>query len=244
MASSDHPARGARFNRRQIVQAVMLLSALALGGRAVAESAKLIPAPAAETAAASSPTETIVVSGGCFWGVQGVFQHVKGVQSAVSGYAGGAADTAQYETVSSGRTGHAESVEITYDPRVVSTGQLLRVFFSVAHDPTQRDRQGPDFGTQYRSAIFTTNESQAALAKSYIEQLDRAGAFGQPIATKVGPLKGFYPAEDYHQDYLTLHPGQPYIVYNDLPKVENLKRLFPDLYSDKPKLVGAGRSPS
>ena len=208
-----------------------------------AETAKLVPAPASEPAPAAGP-ETIVVSGGCFWGVQGVFQHVKGVESAVSGYAGGAADTAQYETVSGGRTGHAESVEITYDPRVVSTGQLLRIFFSVAHDPTQRDRQGPDTGSQYRSAIFTTSADQATLAKSYIEQLDHSGAFGRPIATQVAPLKGFYPAEGYHQDYLTLHPSYPYIVYNDLPKVENLKRLFPALYTDKPKLVGEGKSPS
>ena len=162
----------------------------------------------------------------------------------MSGYAGGAADTAHYETVSTGRTGHAESVEITYDPRVVSTGQILRVFFSVAHDPTQRGGQGPDTGSQYRSAIFTTSASQMELAKSYIEQLDHSGAFSRPIATEVKPLKGFYPAEAYHQDFLALHPSYPYIVYNDLPKVENLKRLFPSLYSDKPKLVGDAKSPS
>lgn len=238
------PPRAARFNRRQIAQWALILSVLAFGGPAIAETAKPIPAPAADANADSGPTQTLVVSGGCFWGVQGVFQHVKGVQSAVSGYAGGAADTAQYETVSSGNTGHAESVEITYDPRVVSTGQLLRIFFSVAHDPTQRGGQGPDEGSQYRSAIFTTNDSQMTLAKSYIEQLDHAHVFGAPITTEVKPLNGFYPAEGYHQNYLTLHPGNPYIVYNDLPKVGNLKRFFPDLYSDKPRLVGETKSPS
>ncbi len=223
---------------------VVLLAAFPLGRPAVAEAANLIPAPAADPTAGDSGPQTLVLSGGCFWGVQGVFQHVKGVQSAVSGYAGGAADTAQYETVSSGRTGHAESVEITYDPRVVSAGQLLRVFFSVAHDPTQRDRQGWDVGSQYRSAIFTTSAGQMALAKSYIEELNRSGAFGSAIATKVEPLKGFYPAEGYHQNYLTLHPDNPYIANNDLPKVENLKRQFPSLYNDQPKLVGEAKNPS
>ncbi len=227
---------------RLIAMGALVALAVAFAGRAGAETAKLVPPPAQDPA--ETGMQTLVVSGGCFWGVQGVFQHVKGVESAVSGYAGGAADTAQYETVSSGRTGHAESVEITYDPRVVSTGQLLRIFFSVAHDPTQQGGQGPDTGTQYRSAIFTTSESQMALAKSYIEQLDHSGAFSQPIATEVRPLKGFYPAEGYHQNYLTLHPGNPYIVYNDLPKVENLKRLFPSLYSDKPRLVGDAKNPS
>jgi peptide-methionine (S)-S-oxide reductase len=239
MTASDNPARA-----RLCLFAKGTLIALALGfaGSASAETAKLVPPPAQDPASAG--TQTLVVSGGCFWGVQGVFEHVKGVESAVSGYAGGAADTAQYETVSSGRTGHAESVEITYDPRVVSTGQLLRIFFSVAHDPTQRGGQGPDTGTQYRSAIFTTSDDQMALAKSYIEQLDHSGAFSRPIATEVKPLKGFYPAEAYHQDFLALHPSYPYIVYNDMPKVENLKRLFPSLYSDKPRLVGDAKSPS
>ncbi|MGO9674790.1 MAG: peptide-methionine (S)-S-oxide reductase MsrA [Methylocella sp.] len=227
---------------RKCCQGAIVALALGFGGPVAAESAKLVPAPAQDPA--ETGTQTLVVSGGCFWGVQGVFQHVKGVESAVSGYAGGAADAAQYETVSSGRTGHAESVEITYDPHVVSAGQLLRIFFSVAHDPTQRDRQGPDTGTQYRSAIFTTSKSQMALAKSYIEQLDHSGAFSRPIATEVRPLKGFYPAEAHHQDFLALHPDQPYIVYNDLPKVENLKRLFPNLYSDKPRLVGDAKNPS
>jgi peptide-methionine (S)-S-oxide reductase len=239
MTASDNSAP-ARL--RLFAMGALIALALTFAGYAGAETAKLVPAPAQEPA--ETGMQTLVVSGGCFWGVQGVFQHVKGVESAVSGYAGGAANTAQYETVSSGRTGHAESVEITYDPRVVSTGQLLRIFFSVAHDPTQQGGQGPDTGTQYRSVIFTTSESQMALAKSYIEQLDHSGAFGRPIATEVKPLKGFYPAEGYHQNYLTLHPGNPYIAYNDLPKVESLKRLFPSLYSDKPRLVGDAKNPS
>lgn len=244
MSASDHTGRRPGSSRTLARCALFLTFSMLIGGGALAETAKLIPAPAMEAPAESGATQTLVLAGGCFWGVQGVFQHVKGVQSAVSGYAGGAADTAQYETVSTGRTGHAESVEITYDPRVVSTGQLLRVFFSVAHDPTERDRQGPDAGTQYRSAIFTTSASQMALVKSYIAQLDQAGAFDQPIATKVAPLDGFYPAESYHQDYLTLHPGNPYIAYNDKPKVDNLKRLFPSLYNEKPKLVGEAKNPS
>ena len=187
-------------------------------------------------------TETAVLAGGCFWGVQGVFQHVKGVTSAVSGYAGGSASTANYSAVSSGSTGHAEAVEITYDPSVISAGKLLQVFFSVAHDPTQLDRQGPDHGMQYRSEIFTSGADQAKLAKDYVAQLDGAKVYGGKIVTKIEPLQAFYPAEAYHQDYLTLHPRQPYIVFNDLPKIENLKRLFPDLYRAEPKLVTANRS--
>jgi len=240
MTTSDRSPPGTRL--RQIAQGALVALALGFAGPAGAESAKLLPAPAQDPAA--DGPQTLVVSGGCFWGVQGVFQHVKGVESAVSGYAGGAADTAHYETVSTGRTGHAESVQITYDPRIVTTGQILRVFFSVAHDPTQQGGQGPDTGSQYRSAIFTTSASQMELAKSYIEQLDHSGAFSRPIATEVKPLKGFYPAEAYHQDFLALHPSYPYIVYNDLPKVENLRRLFPSLYSDKPRLVGDAKSPS
>jgi peptide-methionine (S)-S-oxide reductase len=234
---------GARFGRRLFVAALFLLPAWTLTRSTAAEATKLVPAPASDpTAASSSGMQTIVVSGGCFWGVQGVFQHVKGVESAVSGYAGGEPATANYEAVSTGRTGHAESVKITYDPHVVSAGQLLRVFFSVAHDPTQRDRQGPDTGAQYRSAIFASNDSQMALAKDYIEQMNRAGTFSRPIATTVQPLSGFYPAEAYHQDFLATHPNYPYIVINDQPKVANLKRLFPNLYRDKPKLVAEGKS--
>lgn len=244
--SGNASARPARL--RHIATGGLLLFALGFGFSAAADSgAKLVPPPTEDSAAnpaADAAPQKLVVAGGCFWGVQGVFQHIKGVQSAVSGYAGGAAAAASYETVSGGRTGHAESVEITYDPRVVSTGELLRVFFSVAHDPTQRGGQGPDTGPQYRSAIFTTSASQMKLAKSYIEQIDRAGTLSRPITTTVEPLQGFYPAEAYHQDYLTLHPRQPYIVFNDLPKVESLKTLFPGLYTDRPALVGDGKSRS
>ena len=199
---------------------------------------QLVPAPAVdEPAASATASETAVLSGGCFWGVQGVFQHVKGVSRAVSGYAGGVAETAQYETVSTGNTGHAESVQITYDPQQISYGQLLQVFFSVAHDPTQLNRQGPDSGSQYRSAIFPANAIQQRVADSYIAQLDKAGVFGRPIVTKTDPLKGFYPAEDYHQDFLALNPAYPYIAINDLPKVRNLKKLFPQRYREQPVLV-------
>ncbi len=241
--ASRRPARTV-FDRRQFACGLIILSALTLAGAAAgAESATVIP-PAAAEPPTSGARQTLVVSGGCFWGVQAVFQHVKGVESAIAGYAGGAQATANYETVSTGQTGHAESVKITFDPRVVSAGALLRIFFSVVHDPTQRDRQGPDFGTQYRSAIFYGDESQMTLAKNYIAQLGRAGAFKQPIATRVDALKGFYPAEDYHQDYLFLHPTNGYIVVNDQPKIENLKRLFPELYNEKPKLVRAAQGPS
>jgi len=177
--------------------------------------------------------ETIVFAGGCFWGVQGVFQRVKGVARAVSGYAGGAAASAHYELVSRGTTGHAESVQVTYDPARVSYAQLLQVFFTVAHDPTQLNRQGPDVGTQYRSAIFYASAAQKAGAESYIEQLTAAKAFSRPIVTQVVPLAGFYAAEAYHQDYLTLHPDEPYIVYNDWPKIDNLRKQFPGLYVER-----------
>jgi peptide-methionine (S)-S-oxide reductase len=243
---SPSPRPGsAVFSRRQMARCLMVLPILTMGGAAIAaEAASIVPPPAAEPAPASSAPQTLVLSGGCFWGVQAVYQHVKGVESAIAGYAGGAQATANYETVSTGRTGHAESVKITFDPRVVSAGALLRIFFSVVHDPTQRDRQGPDFGAQYRSAIFYGDDSQMALAKNYIAQLGHSGGFKQPIATRVEPLNGFYPAEGYHQDYFVLHPTSGYIVMNDQPKVENLKRLFPELYSDKPKLVSAARGPS
>ena len=171
-----------------------------------------------------------VFSGGCFWGVDAVFKHVKGVTKVVSGYAGGAADTAHYETVSTGTTGHAESVQVTYDPSKVSYDDLLKVFFFVAHDPTELNRQGPDSGTQYRSTIFYANDEQKKLAEDYIAQLDQKKAFSEPIVTKVVPLTGFYPAEAYHQNYLALHPDQPYIVINDLPKLERLQKTFPALY--------------
>ncbi|MER8428135.1 peptide-methionine (S)-S-oxide reductase MsrA [Mesorhizobium sp. M0976] len=201
-----------------------------------AEDAVVIPPPAMDEKATAG-TEKAVFAGGCFWGVQGVFQHVNGVTSAVSGYAGGDKDTAVYEMVGTSRTGHAESVEITYEPSKVSYGQLLQVYFSVAHNPTQLNYQGPDSGTQYRSTIFAENDTQKKIAESYIAQLDRAKVFAKPIVTTLETGKTFYPAEDYHQDFLTLNPTYPYIVYNDLPKVENLKRLFPNLYSEKPVLV-------
>ncbi|HYX66088.1 MAG TPA: peptide-methionine (S)-S-oxide reductase MsrA [Burkholderiales bacterium] len=185
---------------------------------------------AAPALAAGERTETAVLSGGCFWGVEAVFEHVKGVKSVVSGYSGGSADTAHYVIVSSGRTGHAESVRITFDPGAVSYAQLLKVFFSVAHDPTELDRQGPDVGTQYRSAIFYTSEEQKATALAYIAQLEAGHIFRRPIVTQVVPLQAFYPAESYHQDYLARHPSQPYIVVNDLPKLVALQRELPGLY--------------
>ncbi|MER8896068.1 peptide-methionine (S)-S-oxide reductase MsrA [Mesorhizobium sp. M0676] len=206
-----------------------------------AEDAVVIPPPAMDEKAASG-SEKAIFAGGCFWGVQGVFQHVKGVTKAVSGYTGGAKDDAVYETVGSGRTGHAESVEITYDPSKVTYGQLLQVYFAVAHNPTQLNFQGPDSGTQYRSTIFAENGEQQKIAQSYIAQLDQAKVFAKPIVTTLETGKTFYPAEEYHQDFLTLNPTYPYIVYNDLPKVANLKALFPGLYSEKPVLVLAGKS--
>ena len=193
-----------------------------------------VPAPAVDEPRASSATpQTAVLSGGCFWGVQAVFQHVKGVVKATSGYAGGSAKTAEYDIVSTGETGHAESVQVVYDPSQVTYGELLRVFFSVAHDPTELNRQGPDEGSQYRSAIFYANDEQKRIAEAYIAQLDKAGVFRRPIVTQVVPLQGFYAAEAYHQNYAALHPYQPYIVYNDAPKVEHLRQEFPELYTGK-----------
>ena len=203
-----------------------------------AQEAVMIPPPALDEDAAPG-TETAVFAGGCFWGVQGVFQHVDGVEKAVSGYAGGAADTANYAAVGTGRTSHAEAVAITYDPSKVTYGKLLQVYFSVAHNPTQLNFQGPDRGAQYRSTVFAADDEQQALASAYIAQLDEAALFGAPIVTTIEMEKPFYPAEDYHQDYMTLHPTYPYIVYNDLPKVDALKRLFPGLYRAEPVLVNA-----
>ncbi len=193
-----------------------------------------VPAPAVDAPRTSaSGQQTAVLSGGCFWGVQAVFQHVKGVISATSGYSGGPAKAAEYETVSTGETGHAESVQIVYDPSQITYGELLRVFFSVAHDPTQLNRQGPDEGTQYRSSIFYANDGQKHIAEAYIAQLNSAKVFSGPIVTKVVALQAFYPAEAYHQNYAALHPNQPYIMFNDAPKVEHLKQQFPDLYTGK-----------
>lgn len=227
-------------NRLGIVAAALSaafgIGLLFSGGRA--EEARVVPPPVADLST-SGEEQTIVLAGGCFWGVQGVFQHTAGVTSAVSGYAGGEAGTAHYDQVTSGSTGHAEAVRVTYDPRRISYGRVLQIYFSVVHDPTQIDRQGPDRGTQYRSAIFPKTAEQIGVAGSYIAQLNQAKAFKAPIATKIEPDRAFYPAEAYHQDYLTRHPDQPYIAIHDLPKIDALRRLFPDLYTAKPVLVAA-----
>jgi peptide-methionine (S)-S-oxide reductase len=225
--------------------AVMALVVAGLAIRsypAAAEGARALPLPAVDQPPGQATSAVVVLAGGCFWGVQGVFQHVKGVTNAVSGYAGGDKRSAEYETVSSGRTGHAESVQVAYDPRQVSFGRLLQIFFSVAHDPTELNRQGPDTGTQYRSAIFPLNADQAEIAKAYIAQLDQTHAFKKPIVTKIEADRPFYPAEKYHQDFLTRNPTYPYIVYNDLPKIENLRKTFPGMYRDKPAMVTLAKS--
>ena len=218
--------------------AALLIGATFTPGAAPAQEGIPVPPPALDEAAGQA-SEVAVLAGGCFWGVQGVFQHVAGVKNAVSGYAGGAERTAHYQVVGSGRTGHAEAVEITYDPAQISYGKLLQVYFSVAHDPTELNRQGPDVGTQYRSTIFPQDAEQAKVAQAYVAQLDEAGVYDAAIATTIEADRAFYRAEDYHQDFLTLNPTYPYIVYNDLPKIENLKRLFPELYRDEPVLVSA-----
>jgi peptide-methionine (S)-S-oxide reductase len=201
------------------------------------EDAVAIPSAVQDETPGTSHIEKAILAGGCFWGVQGVFQHVQGVERVVAGYAGGTKDTAQYETVGSGRTGHAESVEITFDPTRISYGTVLQIYFSVAHNPTELNRQGPDSGPQYRSAIFPATPEQHRVAQSYIAQLDAIHVFSAPIATRIEDNGHFYPAEDYHQDFLALNPNYPYIVINDLPKVEQLKHLFPALYREQPVLV-------
>jgi peptide-methionine (S)-S-oxide reductase len=222
---------------------LLAVASLLLGGvvlqilPSAAEEARVIPAPARDEPAAAASSEVAVLAGGCFWGVQGVFQHVAGVTGAVSGYAGGEEATAHYDRVSTGATGHAEAVRITYDPRKISYGRLLQIYFSVAHNPTELNRQGPDSGTQYRSAVFPTTAEQADVAKAYIAQLNQAHVFDAAIVTRIEPNRAFYPAEAHHQDFLTLHPTQPYIAINDMPKIEHLKRLFPDLYRTDPVLV-------
>ena len=223
------------------IAALLVFSPLHAGAQEAA--ARKVPAPAQDERAASTASATAVFAGGCFWGVQGVFQHVKGVTNAVSGYAGGQKETARYEYVGTGRTGHAEAVQITYDPRVISYGRLLQIFFSVAHDPTQLNRQGPDEGPQYRSAIFPGSPEQASVARTYIDQIMLARTFSRPIVTKIEPGAAFYPAEPYHQDFLTRHPDHPYVVINDLPKVKDLQQLFPDVYRPQPVLVGS-KSPA
>lgn len=225
------------MNRRftaAIVASLGFMLATALAVSATSLDAASFPDPAVDIPLAKTDgVQTAVLAGGCFWGIEGVFEHVKGVTRVVAGYAGGTADTASYNQVSSGRTGHAESVRIFYDPARISYGQLLKVFFSVAHDPTELNRQGPDTGTQYRSAIFFANDDQKRVADAYIAQLQEAHVFPHPIATRVTPLEGFFDAETYHQGYLVHHPTQPYIVVNDLPKIANLKRQLPALYTDK-----------
>jgi peptide-methionine (S)-S-oxide reductase len=231
------------FSRLSLGAAVigaLAIAAFVTGPLFAAEDAVVIPPPAVD-APPSGGLQTAVIAGGCFWGVQGVYQHTAGVVNAISGYAGGSKDTADYSTVSTGSTGHAESVQIKYDPSKISYGKILQIFFSVAHDPTQLNRQGPDSGTQYRSAIFTTSDEQKKVAEAYIAQLNAAKVYKKPIVTKVSSLEGFYPAEAYHQDYLTLHPNQPYIAYNDIPKVENLKKIFADNYIEKPTLVSSAK---
>ena len=227
-------ARGSKFVRDLGIFLVLLCIAAVVYSRA-ATAPVALPNPAVDDTAAASGQQTAVLAGGCFWGIQAVFEHVKGVVSVSAGYSGGAAGTANYETVSEGTSGHAESVEITYDPARISYGQLLKVFFSVAHDPTELNRQGPDTGTQYRSAIFYGNENQQRIARAYIDQLNGAKVFPQRIVTQVTPLKGFYRAEAYHQDYLIHHPDNPYIMINDVPKIAHLHQQLPDLYVEKPK---------
>lgn len=224
----------------------LVLIALAIFGLSCGASAdavnKAIPAPELDTPAAEAiRPQVAVLAGGCFWGLQGMFEHVRGVTKVVAGYSGGEKATAHYEMVGTETTGHAESVEITFDPKQISYGQLLQLFFSVAHDPTQLNRQGPDTGPSYRSEIFFASPSQERIARAYVAQLTKAKAFAYPIVTKIEPLKAFYAAEDYHQDYLIHNPQQPYIVYNDLPKIEALKRIYPQLYRPTPVALVSAR---
>jgi len=220
---------------------LVLVAAAARTNRAFAEAPRPLPLPAIDLPPGDTTSGVVVLAGGCFWGVQGVYQHVEGVTSALSGYAGGEKNTAEYERVSTGQTGHAESVQVTYDPRRISFGRLLQIFFSVVHDPTEVNRQGPDVGTQYRSAIFASNTDQARVAQAYIAQLDQTHMFKKSVATKIETERAFFPAEPYHQDFLTRHPSYPYIAYNDLPKVAALERLFPELYRATPVLVSPAR---
>ena len=221
------------------IGAVVLV--LIAAGVYAAEEAVVIPAPALDNAKTSGPLQTAVIAGGCFWGVHGVYQHVRGTRQVFSGYSGGTKATADYETVSRGASAHAEAVEIRFDPNELSYGEILQVFFSVVHDPTQLDRQGPDVGAQYRSAIFYADESQKRIAEAYIAQLDRAKVFRRPIVTRLERLTAFYPAEDYHQDFLIKNPSYPYIVFHDLPKIANLKRVFPARYREQPVTAQSSR---
>jgi peptide-methionine (S)-S-oxide reductase len=232
--------RALSLPRRLLGLALVPLAGLLWSAAATAETATVIPPPQMDQPLQSAAgSEKAVLAGGCVWGVQAVFQHVKGVSKVLSGYSGGTKETADYGKVSSGRTGHAEAVEVIFDPAVVSYGTLLQIFFSVAHDPTQLNRQGPDVGPQYRSEIFASDANQKRVADAYIAQLDKAGVYSKHIVTKVGDLAAFYPAEAYHQDYATLHPNEPYIRRFDLPKIDNVKRLFPSQVRSTPVLVGS-----
>ncbi|CEJ84727.1 peptide methionine sulfoxide reductase msrA [Hyphomicrobium sp. GJ21] len=242
-SSSPKPTRSrlAWLNGIFLSGALIVAAAFVFGAsRSVSEEGRPLPAPALDEPITAA-VETAVFAGGCFWGVQGVFQHVAGVKEAVSGYAGGKGEDATYRVVGTGRTGHAESVRVTFDPKTVSYGRLLQIYFSVAHDPTELNRQGPDRGTQYRSTIFPTSDEQAKVAKAYISQLDTAKVFSKPIATTIEPGRSFYAAEAYHQNFLTLNPSYPYIVINDMPKIENLKRLYPEAYRAEPVLVAVAK---
>ncbi len=238
---------GRKLLLASVAGALLLIPMIGLGTGAVraAEPAVTIPPPATVQATpGGSGLQTVILAGGCFWGMQAVFEHTKGVTQAVSGYSGGKKETAHYEMVSTERTGHAESVSVTYDPQQISYGKILQIYFSVAHNPTELNRQGPDSGPSYRSAIFYADDAQKKAAEAYIAELDKVHVFSAPIVTKLEPLNGFFPAEDYHQDFAVTHPTYPYIVYNDAPKVENLKRLFPDYYRDTPVTVMAANKPS
>jgi peptide-methionine (S)-S-oxide reductase len=235
------------FLLRATLAATFIVALFGVGATMLAQAAEpavVIPPPALDPAPTGDGLHKIVLAGGCFWGVQGVFEHTKGVIQAMSGYSGGSKETAHYEMVGTEQTGHAESVQITYDPQQISYGKILQIFFSVAHNPTELNYQGPDSGPSYRSAIFYANDEQKRLAEAYIGQLDKAHVFSAPIVTKLERFTGFYPAETYHQDFLVLHPTYPYIAINDLPKVENLKRLFPDYYRATPVTVMASSKPT
>jgi peptide-methionine (S)-S-oxide reductase len=242
IVSTRSTTKASAWKRSSIakVAGVVALAVGAIASQRIANSAEpatTVPAPTQDEKVATAHSETAVFAGGCFWGVQGVFEHVRGVTQVAAGYTGGAAGTAHYDTVEEGDSGHAESVQITYDPTQITYGRLLRIFFSVAHNPTELNYQGPDHGNQYRSAVFPVNPDQRSVAQAYIAQLDKAHVFPEPVVTRVEDFKGFYPAESYHQNYLVLHPDSPYIVFNDLPKVKDLQRMFPDLYRNDPVLL-------
>ena len=221
------------FDPRRLSAAFAIVAATVAAACAFGESAVVVPPPAFDATKAHGEPQIAVLAGGCFWGVEGVFEHVRGVQKVESGYAGGTKQTAHYDIVSGGDTGHAESVRIVFDPNELSYGEILQIFFSVVHDPTQLNKQGPDHGTQYRSDIFYVSDEQRDIATRYIAQLDAAKLYPQKIVTRVDPLKAFYPAEAHHQNFLEKNPTYPYIVYNDLPKIRNLKKVFPDVYREQ-----------